>query len=85
MFRKLLSILLLVLSFSVFASVKTEKIRVSAPFRMPVLTLPDFSDCADFVITDFGAVQNDKTANSKAIAEAIITAVFMVSKSVLSF
>ena len=71
MFRKLLSILLLVLSFSVFASVKTEKIRVSAPFRMPVLTLPDFSDCADFVITDFGAVQNDKTANSKAIAEAI--------------
>jgi hypothetical protein len=71
MFRKILSILLLVCHFLFLLSVKTEKIRVTAPFRMPVLNVPDFSDCPDFVITDFGAAQNNQSANSKAIAEAI--------------
>ena len=38
---------------------------------MPVITIPDFSGCAEFVITDFGAVQGDVTKTSEAIAKAI--------------
>lgn len=73
MFHKFLP-LLLFLSLPVFAQVKTEKIRVSAPFRMPVLSIPDFTACPDFIITNFGAVQGDKIKTSKAIVDAITAA-----------
>lgn len=51
--------------------VKTTDIQVVAPFEMPVITIPDFSDSETFVITDFGAVKGDKEATTKAINKAI--------------
>ncbi len=51
--------------------VKTTDIQVVAPFEMPVITIPDFSDSETFVITDFGAVKGDKEATTKAINRAI--------------
>lgn len=51
--------------------VKTTDIQVVAPFEMPEITIPDFSDSETFVITDFGAVKGDKEATTKAINKAI--------------
>lgn len=68
------SILFSIIFFQINAQVKTEKIRVSAPFRMPVISIPDFSESPEFVITDFGAVQGNKVKTSKAIYDAITAA-----------
>lgn len=38
---------------------------------MPAITYPDFSNCEEFSITDFGAKQGDQEQTSKAISEAI--------------
>lgn len=48
-----------------------NEIKVKAPFEMLAIQTPDFSNCKDFLITDFGAVQGDKDKTSLAIAEAI--------------
>lgn len=44
---------------------------VKAPFDMPKIKTPNFSKCQKFLITEFGAVQNDKQKTSKAIEQAI--------------
>lgn len=36
-----------------------EKVTVEAPFAMPTLEIPDFSDCPRISIADFGAVGGD--------------------------
>ncbi len=46
-------------------------IKVEAPFEMPDITIPDFSKCKQFVITEFGAEQGNKNKNSAAIQKAI--------------
>lgn len=50
------------------------EVKVKAPFDMPAITIPDFSKCARFPITDFGAVKGDKNKNTAAIAAAIARA-----------
>lgn len=66
---------------------QTEHIDVVAPFTMPTLTVPNFSQCAIFNIVDFGAQQgtdNDaKTANNQAIATAIKAASVKLGGTVL--
>lgn len=69
-----LSILFSIIAIQVIAQIKTEKIKVNAPFKMPVFSVPDFKKCPAFSITDFGAVKGDKVKTSKAIAEAISAA-----------
>ncbi|MFD0990147.1 glycoside hydrolase family 28 protein [Mariniflexile jejuense] len=54
--------------------IKFTEIKVEAPFEMPAIKTPDFSNCKQFLITDFGAVQGDKEKTSKAIADAIFEA-----------
>ncbi len=70
----ILSILFFVFTVQVTAQVSSEKIRVKAPFNMPVFSVPNFRNCPTFSIADFGAVQGDKVRTSKAIADAITAA-----------
>jgi len=62
------------LSVQLSAQVQQEKIKVKAPFKMPVFTVPDFSKCRVFTITDFGAEPGNKQKNNAAIAAAISAA-----------
>lgn len=55
---------------SVFGCIGQTTIKIEAPFPMKELIVPNFSD-KDFVITDFGARQNDKVSCTKAIKEAV--------------
>jgi len=78
--KNIISLLLISMSF-IFLSfkneptgIKTESIKVKAPFKMPTFTVPDFSNCKSFSIIDFGAIQGDKDKISKAIANAITAA-----------
>ncbi|MCU4676560.1 glycoside hydrolase family 28 protein [Catenovulum sp. 2E275] len=48
-----------------------EQIQVNAPFAMPVIKVPDFSQAPVFNILDFGAEPNNKLKNNQAIASAI--------------
>jgi polygalacturonase len=52
-----------------------KQVSVTAPFDMPSITVPDFTDAPRFVISDFGASQGtslgDQTATSAAISKAI--------------
>lgn len=50
---------------------RLTKIEIEAPFEMPPISVPDFSQSPRFDITEFGAKQNDKASASKAIAAAI--------------
>jgi len=43
----------------------------AAPFDMPSIAVPDFSNCRRFVITDFGASQGGQARTGSAIAAAI--------------
>ncbi|KXI27576.1 glycoside hydrolase family 28 protein [Paraglaciecola hydrolytica] len=52
----------------------TETIKVTAPFDMPEICIPDFSGMPVFNIVDFGAEQGSKISNNIAIANAIKTA-----------
>ena len=54
--------------------IKINEITVKAPFGMPNVKQPDFSNCLKIYITDFGAVPGDKEKTSNAIAKAIDTA-----------
>ncbi|WP_308991100.1 glycoside hydrolase family 28 protein [Mariniflexile litorale] len=71
---------LLILILIVFSCKKEEnkikiiEIKVNAPFEMPPIKVPDFSNCKQFLITDFGAIQGDKELISKAISNAITEA-----------
>lgn len=47
---------------------------VEAPFEMPAIQTPDFSQAPRYSIVDFGAVEGDQAANSKAIADAMAKA-----------
>lgn len=47
------------------------EIKVEAPFEMPTITIPNFENCKEFSITDFGAEQGNKEETTKAIALAI--------------
>ena len=62
----------------IFLSFKTEKSKVTikevvvvAPFEMPAIKIPDFSNCKKLSIIDFGAIKGDKVKTSKAINKAI--------------
>ncbi len=48
-----------------------QTIKVSAPFEMPEIVYPDFTGCAEFPITDFGAVMGDQQKISEAILKAM--------------
>ncbi|MHC4474236.1 MAG: glycoside hydrolase family 28 protein [Planctomycetota bacterium] len=49
---------------------KVEVIAIDAPFDMPALTVPVFAD-RSFDITNYGAVADAKTINTRAFAKAI--------------
>jgi polygalacturonase len=51
-----------------------ERVRATAPFPMPDISVPDFSASRRFPITDFGADQGDQQKTSAAIAQAIAAA-----------
>lgn len=55
-------------------SVTQTEVVVKAPFEMPAIKIPDFSNCKEFLITDFGAVKGDKEKTSEAISKAIAKA-----------
>ncbi|MFB6340820.1 glycoside hydrolase family 28 protein [Saccharicrinis sp. FJH62] len=46
-------------------------VKVDAPFEMPEIAIPDFSNCETFNIIDYGAVKDDKVKTSAAIVAAI--------------
>ncbi|MFA9388553.1 MAG: glycoside hydrolase family 28 protein [Prolixibacteraceae bacterium] len=48
-----------------------REIKVTAPFEMPVIQIPNFENCPKLVITQFGAINGDKEKNSRAIEQAI--------------
>ena len=74
------SILILLLSLTMFSLgensevLKTKKIKVSAPFGITRITVPEFTQCRTFSIIDFGAEIGNKVKNSQAIAQAIAAA-----------
>lgn len=77
--KKIFSILfvLSVLFFSfkkASSSVVLEEVAVKAPFEMPVIKIPNFSNCKKISIVDFGAVKGDKEKTSDAITKAIAKA-----------
>lgn len=51
-----------------------EEVRVSAPFDMPPIRVPDFASSPRFLITDFGADHADQAKTSRAIEQAIAAA-----------
>jgi polygalacturonase len=48
-----------------------RQVRASAPFDMPAISVPDFSNSPRFSIAAFGAAQDDQARTSNAIARAI--------------
>ena len=55
----------------VSAAHRQRQVRVSAPFDMPTISIPDFSSSPRFPITDYGADPADQRKTSAAIAAAI--------------
>ncbi len=70
----ILLLLIMVVSCTKTPSVKLTSVQVKAPFEMPDITIPDFSESKEYLITDFGAKEGDKEKTSSAITEAIATA-----------
>jgi len=59
-------------SFKIDSPKVTQKETiVKAPFGITKIKTPDFSKCATFLITDFGAVKGDKDKTTQAILKAI--------------
>lgn len=52
-------------------AVTIKEVKVEAPFEMPAIKVPDFSNAEKFLITDFGALPGDKEKTSSAIEQAI--------------
>lgn len=75
--KKIISILVIVCAFCFFSfneekeTVTLTEVKVKAPFEMPAIYIPNFDKAKKLLITDFGAIQGDKTKNSQAIAQAI--------------
>lgn len=44
---------LLVSYLPINGAVTTTKLKVKAPFTMPAIRMPDFSNCKKYIITDF--------------------------------
>lgn len=53
------------------STVSIDEVVVKAPFEMPTITIPNFSNCKKLSIVDFGAIKGDKLKTSKAINKAI--------------
>ncbi len=53
------------------SSVILKEVIVKAPFEMPAIKVPDFSNCKKLSIIDFGAEPGNKDKISKAINKAI--------------
>lgn len=53
------------------STVSIDEVVVKAPFEMPTITIPNFSNCKKLSIVDFGAVKGNKEKTSKAINKAI--------------
>jgi polygalacturonase len=75
--KKLVLGLIVFLSL-IFLSFKKDKsiviikeVIVKAPFEMPSIKIPDFSNCKKLSIVDFGALKGNKEKTSKAINKAI--------------
>jgi len=56
------------------SSVTQTEVVVKAPFEMPAIKIPDFSNCKEFSIVDFGAVKGNKEKTASAISKAIAKA-----------
>jgi len=74
--KRLLLFSTLLLSLLVLASqkepgVKLKKLEIKTPFGKVKIKEPDFSKCPRLLITDFGAVNEDKEKTSQAIKDAI--------------
>lgn len=72
------SVLIIIICFTILQSCKTKnstvnihEISTEAPFYMPKIKVPDFSNCKKISITNFGAKQGNKEKTSKAIEKAI--------------
>ncbi len=52
-------------------TIKTINIEIEAPFEMDSITIPDFENCKELVITDFGAQENNLETTTQAISKAI--------------
>ena len=48
-----------------------QEVTVEAPFEMPMISIPNFGQVEDFVITDYGAEPGSKDKNAIAIERAI--------------
>jgi len=55
-------------------SVTQTEVVVKAPFEMAAIKIPDFSNCKEFSIVDFGAIKGNKEKTSEAINKAIAKA-----------
>lgn len=74
--QSIITILFLLFGFqifneNVFSQVSTKSIQVKAPFNMPRIIIPDFTNSKTYSIADFGAIGDGKTNNSEAIKAAI--------------
>ncbi|MEY4010921.1 MAG: hypothetical protein RIT22_45 [Bacteroidota bacterium] len=77
--KKIVVFSVLCLSFFLFSyrnntnHMPTKAIVVQAPFEMPAITIPDFSNCDTLSITSFGASMKNKDKTTRAIELAITT------------
>lgn len=77
--KKIVVFSVLCLSFFLFSyrnntnHMATKAIVVQAPFEMPAITIPDFSNCDTLSITSFGASMKNKDKTTRAIELAITT------------
>ncbi len=53
------------------SNVVIKEVMVEAPFEMPAIKTPDFSNCKKLSIVDFGAIKGNKVKTSAAINKAI--------------
>ncbi|WP_346238820.1 glycoside hydrolase family 28 protein [Niabella insulamsoli] len=87
MMRFIILLLIVVSSRQCFAGkepgLPLKKIKVAAPFKMPDIVVPDFSNTARISITEFGAIKGDQQKTTKAIAAAIAKASEMGGATVI--
>lgn len=56
------------------SGVTLKEVVVKAPFEMPSIKIPDFTNCKEYSIVDFGAIKGNKNKISEAINKAITKA-----------
>ena len=75
LFVSALLVSLIFLSFKKNQSgVTLKEVAVKAPFEMPSIKIPDFTNCKEYSIVDFGAIKGNKNKISDAINKAITRA-----------